>query len=178
MWKSTLEMYATPHSNEWFCKFWRGIMPLKLRQYTVDEKVNVIQWHWTNGDCFKNSMRVWGGSKAGARIELCLWQPPEQCWHFKKEKKTPRRRQPKVHGHWQYSFWVFYERDKGRCVSNEMLMEKACGSATEQHSTSKNSKASASWLHRWKKWYQVCIQHGTKSVPETTNRLFRTFACI
>ena len=24
-------------------------MPLKLRQYTVDEKVNVVQWHRTNG---------------------------------------------------------------------------------------------------------------------------------
>ena len=24
-------------------------MPLKLRQYTVDEKIDVVQWHRTNG---------------------------------------------------------------------------------------------------------------------------------
>ena len=35
-------------------------MPLKLRQYTVDEKVNVVQWHRTNGHNVSKTEREFG----------------------------------------------------------------------------------------------------------------------
>ena len=35
-------------------------MPLKLSQYTVDEKVNVVQWHRTNGHNVSKTAREFG----------------------------------------------------------------------------------------------------------------------
>ena len=145
-------------------------MPLKMKQYTVEEKVRVVEWLRINGNNISATSREFGVDRKRVREWNSTYDNLllNNVGSNKKKKKLHEGDNPKS-PHVDNAVFEFLleERDEGRCVSNDMLMEKAQECAAQQNI--EGFKASAGWLRRWKKRYSVGIRRGTndsQKVPE------------
>jgi len=145
-------------------------MPLKRKSWTVEEKVNIVEWHRQNGSNQKQTSQEWGCDRKCIRewdrnYETLLQHNEGKG---KKIRKLHDGREPLSAELDMMLFEYLSElRDDGKPVSNFMLQDKARSIARRLNLD--NFAASNGWLTRWKKRMNVAIRRGTnesQKVPE------------
>lgn len=131
-------------------------MPSHMKQYTVEEKIRVVQWHRENGKNVSKTSRV-----------FCVDRKRVREWNYNYEsllqnnvgsarnkRKLHNGREPMSAEVDNKAFeFLTDERSQGRAVSSEMLMKKAREIAAQLNVA--DFKGSVGWLRRWKKRFHV-----------------------
>ena len=142
--------------------------PKKIKQYAVEWKVNVIQWHRRNGLNVSQTAREFGVDRKRVREWNSCYDNLllNNVGPTKKKTKLHEGAAPKAQEIDNLVFeFLMAEREEGQCVSNSMLVEKARKYAADLNI--QDFKASNGWLYGWKKRFHVGIRRGTNASQKT-----------
>ncbi|XP_033111851.1 uncharacterized protein LOC117112790 [Anneissia japonica] len=135
----------------------------KRRSWTMQEKVDIIQWHRENKSSQSSTAMLFGCDRKRIREwdrnyeELLLLSSTSG---LSKKKKMHSGKKPLSY-ELDYKLLLFLDQQRKRRiqVTNIMLQSKACELANQLNIY--NFNASSGWLSRWKKRSNVAIQLGT-----------------